>query len=303
MLNDRDKPSTLDAIEPSGLFAAYVVSYLPPDPKHALKRRLNLHKSLSTWRQMTSFPVHVIASNWSQLALDNDPELALLSLNGGSVIVQPAQPVAENRNAAFAALYASTHAFGIIMDDDACLSHGPAYNSGFDLFHEMAANGMAAYSDIDIFFPINPQKKPGQNTIWKADPILFRDHHVFTAAYDLKGTMFVVRNFPLFGRPAVLAPTPFPHVGEDTLLAVEAVKKGCTVYRCDNVVLQEYSGPSHFVHSKPVMKIGNTAIASIYAADGLKMSIVKKREHLLDRTAFVAKHIGSRPARVVIPKP
>lgn len=162
----------------------------------------------------------------------------------------------------------------------------------------MAKNASSAYDDIDMFFPINPGKLPGQNTIWSADPVLYRNNHVFSGNYDLKGSMFIVRNFRLSDRPQILTP-PHTGLGEDTLLAMEAVSKGCTVYRCENIVLKEFSGKSHFRHTTAKMKKGNEAIAARYAAQDLRMG----PEHLLDRRDFVRNCLSGSQDRIIIRKP
>lgn len=281
-----------------GLFAAYIVSFMPDDPRHRIARRLDLEKQLRWWELMTDIPVNVVASNWRSLALTNAPELDRLAVHGGSVIQAPAQSVVLNRNAALAAFYASDHPWGIIMDDDSLLYDSQDHNSGAAFFSEMAKNTISAYNDIDLFFPINPGKLPGQNTIWSGNPTLYRDNHVFSSNYDLKGSFFVIRNFRLFGRPEIFT-LPHTGLGEDTLLAMEAVSRGCTVYRCENIVLKELSGQSHFQHSKAKMKKGNRVIAARYAALGLRMG----PEHLLDRRDFVKNCLPSRPDQVVIAKP
>ncbi|MDQ1197510.1 hypothetical protein [Agrobacterium sp. SORGH_AS 787] len=288
-----------DTPHPSGgLFAAYIVSFMPDDPQHRIARRLDIEKQLRWWELMTDIPVHVIASNWQPLALKSAPELGRLAARGGSVINAPAQSVVLNRNAALQAFYASDHPWGIIMDDDAILYDSPNHNSGAAFFSEMAKNASSAYDDIDMFFPINPGKLPGQNTIWSADPVLYRDNHVFSGNHDLKGSIFIVRNFRLSDRPQILTP-PHTGLGEDTLLAMEAVSKGCTVYRCENIVLKEFSGKSHFRHTRTEMKKGNEVIATKYAVQGLRMG----SEHLLDRRDFLRSCLSGRPDRVVVAKP
>lgn len=285
-----------------GVFAAYIICYLPDDPGWRLKRRLNLHRQLRWWRQMTDIPVHVFASNWTQLGLANDPELALLTQHGGSVTVVPSQPIILNRIACLSAFYASAYLWGIIMDDDAVLYDGPAYNSGGAFFSEMARNAQASYADVDIFFPINPAKRPGQNQIWAKSPARYAANHVFEANYDLKGSMFMVRNFRLDGRPQILPPASHLLHGEDTLFAIEAIRNGCSVFRCGNMVLKELSGPSHFQHTPAVMQLGNQAIAAMYASQGLRMNSIAKRNHLLDRSDFVRLCLPNRPKRVTVKK-
>lgn len=286
-----------------GMFAAYVVCHLPSDPDDRRKRRLNFERQLRFWRQMTDIPVHVFLSNWTPLGRSTDRELPLLAQHGGSVTIVPSQPLILNRIACLNAFYASDCQWGIMMDDDAVPYVGPTYNSGVEFFAEMARNGSAAYRDVDVFHTINPAKLPGQNQIWTRSPVLYADNHVFEANYDLKGSMFVVRNFRLDGRPLVLPPACHREHGEDTLFAIEAISKGCTVFRCGNIVLNEFSGPSHFKHSKLVIRRGNEAIAALYASDGLCMKTAPNRDHLLDRSSMLAKCLPGRPKTVVVKKP
>ncbi|WP_024587605.1 hypothetical protein [Aliihoeflea sp. 2WW] len=287
----------------NGMFVAYIVSYLPDSPEHRAVRRINLRKQLRWWRLMTDVAVTVLASGWTAQEVAAEGELKLLLARGGRVISIPGQSLIENRIVCLSLFYDSDVPWGIMMDDDAILYHSPRHNSGGAFFSEMAANGAAAYGDVDVFYPINPAKLPGQNQIWAEAPAFYQTRHVFEANYDLKGSLFVVRNFRLDGRKAVLPPPDHTLHGEDTLFAIEAVANGCTVYRCENMVLKEFSGPSHFKHAPEVMKVGNEAIAARYAAQGLRMHGEGKRSHLLDRTKFVELHLRGRPRRVVVTKP
>jgi hypothetical protein len=286
-----------------GMFAAYIVSFLPNDTVHRSSRKTNLRRQLRWWRLMTDIPVFVLASNWQNWELAAEEELQLLGSRAGGAISMPGQTLIGNRSACLEQFYADRYHWGIMMDDDAILYHSPSHNSGGAFFSEMAANGGHAYREVDVFFPINPAKLPGQNQVWAEAPDFYRTRHVFQANYDLKGSLFVVRNFRLYGRKEVLPPRDHTLHGEDTLFAVEAVANGCTVYRCENIVLKELSGSSHFQHTPEVMKSGNAAIAARYAAHGLRMHGEGKRAHLLDRTVFVDRHLRGRPQRVVVKKP
>lgn len=287
----------------AGKFAAFITSFLPIDQAARRERLTNLHRQLRWWRLMTDMPVNVFASNWTQAQIDADTELSLLPAHGGSVTSVPPQPLVLNRIACLKAFYASSYPWGVIMDDDAILYDSPAHNSGGAFFSQMARNTPAPYDGVDVFYPINPAKLPGQNQIWAKAPGLYADHHVFDAGYDLKGSLFVIRNFPLYGRPAILPPASHLLHGEDTLFAVEAVSKGCTVFRCGNMVLKELSGPSHFQHTKAVMRQGNQAIASLYAAQGLRMSGNAARSHLLDRSDFLRLCLTNARRRITVAKP
>lgn len=279
------------------MFAAYIVSYLPDVPDHRVKRRLGLQKQLRWWRQMTDIPVHVIASNWTTLGLSGDPELALLADHGGSVTVVPSQSLILNRIACLNTFYASEHRWGIMMDDDAVLYDGLQHNRGPRLFPEMVANGIAAYDGVDVFFPINPQKI-GFSPIYAADPPLFAAHHVFERSIDLKGSMFVVRNFKKEGKRVVLPDPNFTLHGEDRHFALEAVRTGYSVMRCENIVLRELSGTSHFgVDRTAQMKIGYTKLAEMYEDEGLTM---KPDSHLHDLKRFWQNCWGSRHTRIIV---
>ncbi|SDH23542.1 hypothetical protein [Pelagibacterium luteolum] len=285
------------------IFGAFITSFLPDNVQARTRRLANFELQLRWWRQMTDMPVHVVISNWTDSERDGCAELGALTERGGTITEKPAQPIILNRNACLAAFYASSHRWGIIMDDDAVLYHSPKHNSGGRFFAEMAAQPADAYDGIDVFFPINPAKMPGQNQIWKKDPQLYESSHVFQANYDLKGSMFIVRNFALEGKEPVLPPATFAGHGEDTLFAIEAISKGYGVFRCDNIVLKEFSGPSNFSHTRDVMKEGNQEIAQLYADQGLRMNQLPKPEHLLDRKEFLARCLPETSKQIVVSKP
>lgn len=286
------------------VFGAFITSFLPNEPENRIKRKFDFEWQLQWWRRMTDVPVTAIVSNWNDEEVDGLEELGRLQERGGRVIRVPARPVNENRIHCLSEFYASDFDWGIIMDDDAALSHSLSHNSGAAFFSEMATNGTAAYDGIDVFYPINPGKSNSQGPLWNLAPDLFRDNHVFDPEYDLKGSMFVVRNFRKAGRPDVLPPADFNLHGEDTLFAIEAVSKGCSVMRCGNIVLQEFGvGVSHFSDRINQMKRGNERIAEMYADAGLRMSEKKGREHNLDRAEMLRRVGRSEGRRIIVKKP
>lgn len=289
---------------PSGsCFAAFICSYMPDDAVHASMRQGNLVRQLAWWRRMTDMPVSVIASNWQDRRLESCGELQRVQERGGQIIRTSAQPLIANRIRALQALYASDADWGTIMDDDAVLYDSPAHNSGAAFFAEMALNGTDAYREVDVFFPINPQKI-GFNPIWRKEPDLYRGSHVFARNHDLKGSLFVVRNFPKFGRPPIYPPADYLLHGEDTLFAVEALAKGCTVMRCENIVLKEFSSVSHFGADRIAnMRAGAERMVDLYWHQGLRLSGVKGRGHLLDRTELVRRSGRAQPQRLVVAMP
>ncbi|MBB3967329.1 hypothetical protein [Rhizobium metallidurans] len=278
-------------------FGAFVISYLPNNIVHRKARRDDLAKVLDWWMSKTAVPISVIASNWR----DTDRKLLELSidLKAITIIEQPAQSVVLNRVAAFEAFYQSDFDWGIMLDDDAVLYDGPQHNRGPRLFAEMIANGLSAYSGVDVFFPISPQKV-GFSPIYAKDPALYAAHHVFERNIDLKGSLFVIRNLRKEGRPEVMPDPGFTLVGEDRQIALEAVSLGYAVMQCQNIVLNELAGTSHFGPAggrAALMKAGYTALAHTYASHGLTMSADGHRQ---DLKAFWAACWGIKPKRIVV---
>jgi hypothetical protein len=257
---------------------------------------------LEWWRRMTDIPVTVIASGWKERAISRCDELQRVTERGGEIVRAPEQPLIANRRLALSKFYASGAQWGIIMDDDAILYDSPEHNSGAAFFAEMAANGSSAYADVDVFFPVNPAKQ-GFRPLWGKDPALYRDNHVFDRNQDLKGSMFVVRNLPQFGRRPVFPHTNYELHGEDTLFAIEALANGCTVMRAGNIVLQELKSVSFFSDRKGPMKEGNQRLVEIYGALGLKMRKSPGKDHLTDKTEFLKCAPGTHPRQVVVKKP
>lgn len=248
-------------------FGAYIVSYLPDGLRPRKERRDDLVAVLSWWMTKTTVPITVIVSNWRSA----DFVLVGLSIDIAklTIVERPGQLLILNRIACLEAFYASEHDWGIMLDDDAVLYDGPQHNRGPRLFPEMIANGIAAYDGVDVFFPINPQKI-GFSPIYAADPSLYAAHHVFQRSIDVKGSMFLVRNFKKEGKPVVLPDPNFILHGEDRHFALEAVRTGYSVMRCENIVLRELTGTSHFgVNRTAQMKIGYTRLAQMYADSGL----------------------------------
>lgn len=281
------------------LFGAYINSFMPDDAEKRLCRQYDLEWQLRWWRRMTDIPVTVIASGWTDEEAARHGELNRIGENGGRIIRAPARAIIDNRRHGLQEFYDSDHDWGIMMDDDATLHHGLQHNSGAAFFSEMAANDPAAYAAIDVFSPFTG-KMPSHNVVWRENAQLFKGSHVFDPYYDLKGSLYVVRNFRKLGRPEILPPETFRLHGEDTLFGIEAISKGASVYRCDKIVLRELrSGGSSFPDRETNMKIGNTEIARLYAHEELKMG----RTHLLDRKAMLRLKGRSDDRRIVVAKP
>jgi hypothetical protein len=276
-------------------FAAYIISFFPENLKFRKERRDDLVTVLDWWMTNTFVPLTLITSNW----LQSDFRILGLSIDLSKLVIidQPGQPIALNRIAALGRFYSSEHDWGIMLDDDAMLYDGPQHNRGPHLFSEMISNGIAAYDGVDVFFPINPQKV-GFSPIYAANPALYKAHHVFERNIDLKGSLFVVRNFKKEGKPIVELDPNFTLLGEDRQFALQAVQMGYSVMRCENIVLRELSGSSHFDANRTTqMKIGYTRLAHMYASCGLAM---KPNTHQHDLTQFWENCWGNKPKRIVV---
>lgn len=266
-------------------------------------RAAGLQRQLAWWLDRTDVTMHLLLSNWRDAEINACTVIAAVINKGGGIRKIGSEIQIENRRDCLRSFYASEHDWGIMLDDDAVLYDKPHHNSGPALFAEMAANGISAYEGVDVFFPINPQKV-GFNPIWNKDPHLFRSNHVFKRNLDLKGSMFVVRNFRKEGRAKIYPPEDFTLHGEDTAFAIEAVSKGCTVMQCQNIVLNEFTLPSHYAKKgedrKPEMRKGNEWLAKAYRDFGLAM---KQESHLLDKKEFLRRLLGNKKNAVAVPKP
>jgi hypothetical protein len=283
-------------------FAAFITSFLSIDDLELRRVRSEVvQRQINWWLEHTEVPVFVTSMNYEPSDYLVHPRLTYVD-----TLPMKANPA---RKLAFERFYESDYDFGIFMDDDAILYNKEQHNSGAKLFAEMSAH-IEDYKSIDVFFPVNPQKI-GFNPLWdKTKPVsttvaveaLQTTNHVFKRSMDLKGSMFIVRNFRKFGMTEVY-PDPEFNWQDDTKFAIECVAAGHTVLQCENIILHEISGKaSNFAANPsdriPHMKAGNTRIAEEFAHLGLRMD---GDSHLLDRTEFLKK-TWIRPKRFVIPK-
>ncbi len=275
-------------------FAGYITSFLSDTDLELRKVRSEVVKrQINWWLENTEVPLFVTSMNY-------EPMHDYLSHSRLTYRDRPPMKANPARKWAFEQFYESNYDYGIFMDDDAILYNKEQHNSGAKFFEEMASH-IEDYQNIDVFFPINPQKI-GFNPIWDKSPGLHETNHVFKRSMDLKGSMFIVRNFRKYGMTEVY-PDPEFNWQDDTKFAIECVAAGHKVLQCENIILNELSGKASNFAANPTdrlphMKAGNTRIAEEFAHMGLKMD---GDSHLLDRTEFLRKAwIG--PKRYVIPK-
>lgn len=283
-------------------FAAYITSFLSRDNLELRSVRSEVvQRQIRWWLENTEVPIFVTSMNYDATDYLSDPRLTYVDT--------PPMKANPARKLAFERFYASDYDYGIFMDDDAILYDKAHHNSGAKLFEEMSSH-IEDYKDIDVFFPINPQKI-GFNPLWDktkpvsttvADEALQTTNHVFKRSMDLKGSMFVVRNFRKAGQTEIFPDSEF-NWQDDTKFAIECVAAGYTVLQCENIILNELSGKSSNFAANPSdriphMRMGNTRIAKEFADKGLEMD---GDSHLLDRTQFL-KNCWHRPKKFVIPK-
>lgn len=277
-------------------FAAYIASFLPLDNQELRDSRSAITKrQIQWWLEHTEVPINVIAMNYAdEDFFEINPRLTYW--------IREPMKLTPARTEGFKLFYESQYDFGIMMDDDAILYNKPQHNSGAKLFAEMSEQ-IQKYTGVDVFFPINPQKI-GFNPIWNKNPEKYLNNHVFKRNLDLKGSMFVVRNFRKYKMTEVLPDLDF-NWQEDTKFAIDCVAAGHTVLQSHNIVLHELSGKaSHFAAAAslrlPRMLDGNTRIARQYAEQGLRM---KGETHLLDKSEFLRNTWTTKPTEFVVPKP
>lgn len=294
-------------------FGAFITSFRPQDEAKWRKRRDAFARQLTAWMNNTDVPLHLRLSGWCQTDIDAfeadyDGLLTQVKKFGGSYKAAPGALLIHNRIACLKAFYASDCDWGVMMDDDAVLYDKAQHNSAWSLFPEMAKNGLAAYAEVDIFFPNNPGKPGGGfNARYAKEPQLYTRNHVFERNPDLKGSMFIVRNFRKAKRHEVLPDPSYTIHGEDTLFATEAIKQGCTVMKCWNINLKELinESDSHFAKNRVRKMIeAHKRIAEMYADEGLRMKHPNDPESkTLERKDFYDHCWKARPKKWTWPKP
>lgn len=301
------------AEEVSKQFGAYITCYRPADEAKWLKRRAAFAQQLTEWMAKADIHLHLRLSGWTKedvAAFEADYKGLLADVDDfeGTITEVDGAPLIHNRIECLKAFYASDYDWGIMMDDDAILYDQPQHNSAWDLFPEMAKNGLKEYDGVDVFFPNNPAKRGGGfNAEYAKDPALYAGSHVFKRNADLKGSMFMVRNFRKAGRHEVLPDPSYLLHGEDTLFATEAIKQGCTVMKCWNINLKELISDkdSHFAEDRERRMLeAHKRIAEMYAADGLRMKHPEDPEDkAFEREDFYAKCAPHRPKKWTAAKP
>lgn len=271
-------------------FAAYVISFADDDPVNRVGRFAVHNDQLDQWLTHTSIPINVIAMNYREEDRRIDPRITYHDL--------APRKTSEARYEAFRLFYESGAEWGIIMDNDATLYRDVQHNSAYGLIAEMSKN-LAAYRSLGLFFPVNPAKTPFTKLL--ADPV-HQENHVFTRNMDLKGSMVFARNFRLAGEPEVWPDTTYDWC-EDGKLALDAVARGHTVMRSENIVLREAGSKSSSfaaakVDRKPFMQAANMRMVQEY---GYPLRMDTTAPHLLDRKAWLTL-VWNGEKRLVVPK-
>ncbi len=293
-------------------FGAYIISFRPEDEEQWQGRRANFLQQLDWWieRDVT---INLLLSGWSDVdrnAFNRDGKGILDEIEGryGEEAIQrvAGQPLITNRIACLERFYSSTHDWGIMMDDDAILETKYYDEDRVTFFDEMARKGPEAYDGVDVFFPFWDKKPPfDPRAFWKKEGQDYISNHIFGRNPDLKGSLFVVRNFRKQGGQAEVFPDAGYLIhGEDTLFATEAIAKGYTVMMTANIILKEFEGPSFFGEQRKAnMRIAHERIASMYQHLDLKMlKPLDPTSKTLGRRKFF-KRCWTKPKSRTVPKP
>jgi hypothetical protein len=327
-------------------FAAYITCFRSLDELQWSKRSMKFREQLEWWMDRTNIPLFLLLSGWSKRDVETfnttgNGILDNIKSRGGDYERSTGKPLIKNRIECLNKFYSTKFLWGIIMDDDAILYDDPQHNSSYRLFDEMAINGFSKYNDVDVIFPLNPQKSGFNNLVnGTIDGVLVnpinaerhQNNHVFVHNLDLKGSMFIVKNFKLIGKEAVIPDASFSMHGEDTYFALLATALGYKVRRCNNIQLKELTNgnTSYFSDGRTVqermaarrrsMQVGNIELARMFRKSGFHLrmwkpcdpqyfSLDKKtgkihsKEHLLFVDDFVKQCLGKKPKKFLVPKP
>lgn len=290
-------------------FGAYIISFRPEDEEKWQGRRANFLQQLDWWIQR-DVTINLLLSGWS----DEDEEAFNRDGNGildeikarfdDTAIRRVAgQPLILNRIDCLERFYSSTHDWGIMMDDDAILETKYYAEDRVSFFEEMARNKPEKYGDVDVFYPFWDKKWPRHpNFFWK--DVAYKGNHIFHRDPNLKGSMFVVRNFRKEKRIEVFPDASYLIHGEDTLFATEAMAQGHTVMMCSNIILRELEGPSYFDEQRKAnMRIAAERIACMYQHLDLRMmNSLDPNNKTLNRRKFF-KRCWHKPKSQTVPKP
>ncbi|APX84461.1 hypothetical protein BV511_06875 [Methylorubrum extorquens] len=331
-------------------FGAYITCFKPKDDDvRWAKRFANFKRQLTWWATKTHVSIYVNFSGWSfkeveDFISDKSPEMKKIVKRISNYMFSPRpQPLIVNRIKCLEKFYDSDHRWGIMLDDDAVLSDDEHHNSSWRMFAEMAVNEHD-YAGVDVFFPINGAKAAWQKDVNGLENVVqtingetvtvaefkypdnaerHRLNHVFTTNTDLKGSMFVVRNFRKEGRPEVLPDASYTLHGEDTYFAMLAISMGYSVRRCNNIILKELTGKHDSYFGLPearieAMREGNLRLVEMFAGKRLRMKRegdpsfrsngkdageVKVRDHLLYKDDFILECLGEAPKTLEVAKP
>ncbi len=277
-------------------FCAYIISYRSPDPAKWQLRSANFLEQLNWWMEKTDVSIAILLSGWSQNDIDSFNVQGAgvfdeLKARFGDAAIREVEgrPLITNRITCLEWFYSSTYDWGVMMDDDAILETKYHKSAEITFFDEMAANEPTAYVGVDIFFPYWDGKDPrNPAAFWNKPGRDYDSNHIFHKNPDLKGSLFVLRNFRKEGRREVFPNPTYDIHGEDTLLATEAMSLGYTVMMCANIVLRELDGPSYFEEDRlKNMRAAHMRIAEMYRHFGLRMKDpADPKNKSFDRTEF-----------------
>ncbi|MET7242908.1 hypothetical protein ABZT49_06025 [Methylobacterium sp. EM32] len=304
--------NALNVVGAEAQFCAYITSYRSPDPAKWQLRSANFLEQLNWWMEKTNVSIAILLSGWSQNDIDsfnvqgNGVFDELKSRFGDAAIREvEGRPLITNRIECLEWFYSSTYDWGIMMDDDAILETKYHKSDDITFFDEMAAKGPSAYAGVDIFFPYWDGKDPRHPAaFWNKAGRNYDINHIFHKNPDLKGSLFVLRNFRKEGRLEVFPNPTYDIHGEDTLLATEAMSLGYTVMMCANIVLLELDGPSYFDEDRRKnMRAAHVRISEMYKHFGLRMKDPADPENKsFDRSEFYDR-CWDQPKEQTVSKP
>lgn len=214
----------------------YVISFLP-NAEMLRQVRLRHHRKQLLYFLEHDFSVTVLSQNYAPHEKFNDDDV--------NYVDGPAEqtlPPGAARNLLLNDFYKSDLDFAVFADDDAIID-----DKHCDGIKAICAplDRPENFSGVDLLAPINPVRR-GFNADYRAEPEKFEKYWSLTAIDDLKGSLFVLRNFRKSGRSEYWFSPEYDDDGaggfiggEDGDFCMQIIRDGGGAFTIENCVLKE----------------------------------------------------------------
>lgn len=216
----------------------YIISWLGNNDIRDF--RLNIHNQQIEYFIKKNFKIVVFAQAYKPEYYYDHKQVSYIS---SDVVLRPGSA----RNILLERFYSSNQDMALFADNDSILYH---HMQG-DNFIDIMNNQFLWCNDIDLFYPVNPQKD-NYNVWYNLDPESYKNNLVFRRESRIKGSLFGLRNIKKYYGLEYFFPKDFdcdtetgnmiPGEEEDLGFFLLSNKKG--VYQLRSVVLKEMGSSS-----------------------------------------------------------